>query len=64
MCTQIEQFEPDVSVLSIYNADHLDQGLFSCRISNEAGSVHTSAFVHVDRDPTRCSFYDNIYEIK
>lgn len=64
MFCQIEHFDPDVSVLSIHAADRLDQGQYSCRIRNDAGSMHTSAFVHVDRDPTRVSFYDNIFETK
>lgn len=66
--SQITQYDPNEHVLIINNATVDDQGLYSVRISNEAGSVHSSAFVHVDKSRSLCdtirrSFYDNVYDL-
>lgn len=45
---QISQYDPDIFVLSINDAVSKDQGLYSCSVRNVAGSISTSAMVHIE----------------
>ncbi|KAG4067668.1 hypothetical protein HA402_005440 [Bradysia odoriphaga] len=45
---KISQYDPDIFVLSINDAISKDSGLYSCSASNVAGTVSTSAMVHIE----------------
>ncbi|XP_037043462.1 obscurin isoform X3 [Bradysia coprophila] len=75
---KISQYDPDIFVLSINDAISKDSGLYSCSASNVAGSVSTSAMVHIEesedqyvyhthaRNPyirSKQRHYDEMYDI-
>lgn len=75
---KISQYDPDIFVLSINDAISKDSGLYSCSASNVAGSVSTSAMVHIEesedqyiyhthaRNPyirSKQRHYDELYDI-
>lgn len=45
---QIGQYDPDIFVLCISDATAKDRGLYSCSVRNVAGSISTSAMVHIE----------------
>ncbi|XP_055374379.1 obscurin isoform X3 [Condylostylus longicornis] len=53
---KINFFEPDVTVLSIDGAIESDYGLYSVSARNIAGSISTSATVHIEQDEDRYIF--------
>lgn len=47
---KINFYEPDICVLTIQDAIHKDEGLYSISARNVAGSISTSVMVHIEDD--------------
>lgn len=54
---KISQYDPDIFVLSINDAVSKDQGLYSCSVRNVAGSISTSAMVHIEESEDEFTYH-------